>query len=101
MRKDPKIPGKPTLDERLPRSKTAANELPLPDTKPWIPRRKALVVEAVLNGMITIEEVCRRYHLSVNGFMANSYRNAWCAGFAHHQAPDLPRFPPSLCERRR
>ena len=45
MRKDPKIPGKPTLDEHLPRSKTAANELPLPDTKRWTRRRNALVVD--------------------------------------------------------
>ena len=61
-------------DESLRRSKTAANELPPPDTKRWTARRKALVVEAVLSGMITIEEVCRRYALSVEEFL--SWHNA-------------------------
>ena len=41
------------------------NELPPPDTKRWVVRRKAAVVAAVKNGAITLEEVCRRYNLSV------------------------------------
>ena len=44
------------------------NELPPPDTKRWVVRRKAAVVAAVKNGAITLEEVCRRYNLSVEEF---------------------------------
>ena len=52
-------------DVSLPRTKTAAGNLPPPDTKRWTARRKASVVEAVHSGIITIEEVCRCYTLSV------------------------------------
>jgi len=55
-------------DERLPLTKIAAHELPTPDTKRWTPRRKAAVVKAVLSGVINLEEVCRRYGLSVDEF---------------------------------
>ncbi len=46
------------------------NELPPPDTKRWVVRRKAAVVAAVKNGAITLEEVCRRYNLSVEEFLS-------------------------------
>ena len=39
-------------------------ELPPPNTKRWVPRRKAAVVTALLSGAITTEEACRRYALS-------------------------------------
>jgi hypothetical protein len=52
------------------RAKTAAGELPPRDIKRWTARRKAAVVEAVHSGMITIEEVCRRYALSVEEFLS-------------------------------
>ena len=42
--------------------------LPPPDTKRWTARRKASVVAAVLSSIITIEEVCQRYGLSVDEF---------------------------------
>jgi len=45
-------------------------ELQPPHTKRWTVQRKALVVSAVLSGMITIEEVCLRYGLSVDEFLA-------------------------------
>jgi transposase-like protein len=57
----------------LPRTKTAVVELPAPDTKRWTARRKAAVVAAVSSGMITIDEACRRYALSVEEFL--SWRN--------------------------
>ena len=44
-------------------------ELPPPDTKRWVVRRKAAVVAAVKNGAITLDEVCRRYNLSVEEFL--------------------------------
>jgi transposase-like protein len=39
-------------------------------TKRWTARRKASVVAAVLSGIITIEEVCQRYGLSVDEFLS-------------------------------
>ena len=45
-------------------------DLPPPDTKRWVARRKAVVVNAVRSGAISLEEVCRRYELSVEEFFA-------------------------------
>jgi transposase-like protein len=39
-------------------------QLPHPNTKRWVVRRKAAVVAAVRGGGITIEEACRVYQLS-------------------------------------
>lgn len=39
-------------------------ELPLPDTRRWVARRKAQVVAAVRAGRLTHEEACARYGLS-------------------------------------
>src|ERR1051325_10942246 len=44
-------------------------ELPSPDTTRWVVRRKAVVVHAVRNGTITLQEACRRYNLSVEEFL--------------------------------
>jgi DNA-binding winged helix-turn-helix (wHTH) protein/transposase-like protein len=52
----------------LPCTEPAADELPPPDTKRWSPRRKATVVEAVLSGVITIEEICSSYDLTAEEF---------------------------------
>jgi transposase-like protein len=40
------------------------DNLPSPDTKRWVVRRKAAVLAAVRNGDLTVEEACRRYGLS-------------------------------------
>jgi uncharacterized protein DUF1153 len=45
-------------------------KLPPPETKRWVVRRKAVVVQAVRNGWITIEDACRRYNLSSEEFLA-------------------------------
>ena len=45
-------------------------ELPSPDTKRWVARRKAIVVQAVRIGRISLQEACRRYNLSVEEFLA-------------------------------
>jgi transposase-like protein len=57
--------------------------LPPSDTKRWTARRKASIVEAVLSGMITIEEVCRRYGLSVDEFLS------WHNAMQSHGVPGL------------
>src|ERR1700686_1790062 len=45
-------------------------DLPSPDTKRWVVRRKAIVVHAVRSGSISLQEACRRYRLSVEEFLA-------------------------------
>lgn len=44
------------------------HDLPPPETTRWVPRRKAEVVSGVRNGVITLEQACKRYHLSVDEF---------------------------------
>ena len=59
------------------------SELPSPDTKRWVVRRKAIVVQAVRNGMISLQEACRRYNLSVEEFLA------WQRAIERHGIPGL------------
>src|ERR1700745_1533687 len=56
--------------EIMPRTSAPPMDLPPPDTKRWVARRKAVVVNAVRSGAISLEEVCRRYELSVEEFLA-------------------------------
>jgi hypothetical protein len=48
----------------------SGRDLPPPGTKRWVIRRKAEVVAAVRNGVITLEEACRRYKLSIEEFLS-------------------------------
>jgi len=57
-------------DEILSRVSPSLPELPPPDTKRWVARRKAVVVDAVRSGAISLEEACRRYDLSLEEFVA-------------------------------
>jgi len=61
----------------------AMSDLPSPDTKRWVVRRKAVVVQAVRNGMISLQEACRRYNLSVEEFLA------WQRAIERHGIPGL------------
>ena len=45
-------------------------DLPPPGTKRWVIRRKAEVVAGVRAGLITLEEACERYTLSVEEFLS-------------------------------
>lgn len=45
-------------------------DLPSPNTKRWVIRRKAEVVAGVRNGIISLEEACRRYTLSMEEFLS-------------------------------
>jgi hypothetical protein len=58
-------------------------ELPPPDTKRWVVRRKAVVVAAVRSGKISLEEACRRYNLSIEEFQA------WEQAIDSHGVPGL------------
>ncbi|SDC12699.1 Protein of unknown function [Sphingomonas sp. YR710] len=42
--------------------------LPAPGTTRWVVRRKAEVVAAVSGGLLSIDEVCERYALTVEEF---------------------------------
>ena len=44
------------------------DDLPPPSTKRWVVRRKAEVVAAVRAGLISLEDACKRYTLSVEEF---------------------------------
>jgi len=58
-------------------------DLPPPDTKRWVTRRKAVIVNAVRAGVISLDEVCRRYELSVEEFLA------WQRAIDTHGVPGL------------
>ena len=69
--------------ETLLRTRPTAVDLPPPDTKRWVVRRKAAVVSAVRSGAIGLEEACRRYRLSEEEFLA------WERGIETHGIPGL------------
>src|SRR5258708_29536374 len=45
-------------------------DLPPPTTRRWVIRRKAEVVAAVRGGLLSLDEACRRYTLTVEEFLA-------------------------------
>ena len=54
---------------KVKRSLTIA-DLPAPSTNRWVIRRKAEVIAAVYGGLVSLEEVCRRYTLTVEEFLS-------------------------------
>ena len=58
-------------------------DLPPPDTERWVIRRKAQVVAAVRGGLISLDEACRRYRLSVEEFLS------WQHAIDAHGLPGL------------
>lgn len=53
-------------------------DLPSPDIQRWVVRRKAIVVEAVEIGLLSLEAACARYNLSVEEF------RSWQRKLARH-----------------
>lgn len=53
-------------------------DLPPKNTKRWVIRRKGQVVAAVRGGLLSMEEACARYMLSVDEFLS------WCRDFDEH-----------------
>ena len=45
-------------------------DLPAPSTRRWVIRRKAEVVAAVRGGLLSLEEACERYTLTVEEFLS-------------------------------
>ncbi len=58
-------------------------DLPPPGTRRWVIRRKAKVVAAVRGGLVSLEEACQRYHLSVEEFLG------WQRMIERHGVPGL------------
>ena len=48
---------------------SSVDTLPPTDTKRWVIRRKAEVVAAVRAGVISLDDACKRYTLSVEEFL--------------------------------
>jgi hypothetical protein len=44
------------------------DSLPSPDTQRWVVRRKAEVVAAVSGGLLSVDEACKRYTISLEEF---------------------------------
>lgn len=44
-------------------------DLPKPETHRWVIRRKAEVVAAVRGGLLSLEDACERYRLTVEEFL--------------------------------
>jgi hypothetical protein len=61
----------------------AFETLPSPETKRWVARRKAEVVAAVNGGLMTIDEVCERYALTLEEF------SSWQRAFERSGVPGL------------
>lgn len=46
------------------------DDLPPPNTKRWVIRRKAEVVAAVRGGLLSLQDACERYKLTIEEFLA-------------------------------
>jgi hypothetical protein len=64
------VPPKPNLARVGERRMLRVEDLPPPGIKRWVIRRKAEVVAAVRAGVISLEEACQRYTLSVEEFLS-------------------------------
>ena len=60
-----------------------SDDLPPPNTRRWVVRRKAAVITAVRSGRITLEEALRRWQLT-----EEEYRS-WERAFEQHGLPGL------------
>ena len=78
-----------------------SDDLPPPNTRRWVVRRKAAVVTAVRSGRISLEEALQRYQLTEEEYQS------WERAFEQHGLPGLRstrlqqyRRPPSPRSRR-
>jgi len=66
------------LERSSPEALPMSDDLPPPNTRRWVVRRKAAVVTAVRTGRITLEEALQRYQLT-----EEEYRS-WERAFEQH-----------------
>lgn len=64
----------------------------------WVPQRKAEVVEAVRGGMLTLDQACERYALSIEEFLAWQHGISLfgLAGLRVYREQGRERTPPPL-----
>jgi hypothetical protein len=84
----------------------ALADLPPPDIKRWVVRRKAAVVAAVRDGLLSREEACRRYAIdleefeswqrSIDCFGVDGLRTTWTQFYLHCGARISPADAGSL-----
>ncbi|NBB70052.1 MAG: DUF1153 domain-containing protein [Alphaproteobacteria bacterium] len=60
----------PEVAEGRTAARTDLSDLPPPDTRRWVARRKAQVVQAVRAGRLSLDQACERYQLSPEEFIA-------------------------------
>jgi hypothetical protein len=65
--------------------------LPCPSTTRWVPRRKADVVAAVEGGLLSLDEACERYNLTLEEF-ASWQRSIERAGLAGLRVTQVQRY---------
>jgi hypothetical protein len=75
-------------------------DLPPPGIKRWVIRRKAEVVAAVRAGIISLDEACERYTLSVEEFLSwqrsidrHGLRGLRTTRLQDYRANEQPRAP--------
>jgi hypothetical protein len=56
-------------------------DLPPRNLKRFLPRHKAMVVAAVQNGLITLDEACKRYELAIEDYLS------WYRAFGMARSP--------------
>lgn len=59
------------------------NDLPAPDEKHWTARKKSILLAAVEGNLITIDEVLKRYSMSIEEF------EQWKKGLRNHGSRGL------------
>ncbi|MES1158424.1 MAG: DUF1153 domain-containing protein [Terricaulis silvestris] len=59
------------------------DDLPPPNTTRWVIRRKAEVVAAVRGGLLSVEDACARYSLTMEEF------DSWRRAIERHGLPGL------------
>ena len=82
------------------------DDLPPPNTKRWVIRRKAEVVAGVRAGLISLEEACQRYKLSVEEFLSwqrlidtHGMRGLRTTRLQQYRKPDEPQPWPDPTKR--
>ena len=71
------------LERSPPEALAMSDDLPPPNTRRWVVRRKAAVITAVRAGRITLEEALQRYQLT-----EEEYRS-WERAFEQYGLPGL------------
>jgi len=59
------------------------SDLPSPNTRRWVARRKAEIVAAVGGGLLSLAEACRRYNLTMDEYLS------WYYQVTRHGLPGL------------